>query len=223
MSGLIYDEDNWISFHKTLVNLEGKTIYYPIIASHLEELLSHLDVVDRMGKNYTIDIYKKYGSLTGYFLKTSLNEKLYELRNEDAMYFFINVQDFWKKQLNPTSKEYDLKITFHKDQAKTVQIHVSDKEIFNASSKNNSLRILEVKKLVDFLKTSADHISELPKTSIKDLHDLILDLYFENRHFGVMLEENDLVLIDFDNAIKLHHYIGATVPFNYRIKDFFEK
>jgi hypothetical protein len=223
-NGISNDEDNWIAFHKALTNLEGKTIYYPVKESNLDEVLSHLEVLDRNGANYTLDVYKKYGSLNGYFLKSSLSkDKLFELRNEDAMFFFVNIQDFWKKQIAPMSKEYDLKINFALDKSRIELVHVSDKEIFNATSNNKSIRILEVKKLVDFIKLSGDHVSELSKPNEKSLKDVVLDIYFENRHLGVMLEENDVVLVDFDNRIKIHHYVGKTIPFSWRVKDYFEK
>ena len=222
--GLAYDEDNWIAFHKTLTTLEGKTIFYPLKESNLDEVLSRFEVTDRAGKSYFLDVYKKYGSLTGYFLKSSLDkDKLFELRNEDAMYFFINVQDFWKKQIIPLAKEYDLKLSFRLDKGRSETIQVSDKEIFNATSSNKTLRILEVKKLVDFMKLFGDHVSEVTRPYEKSLKNIVLDIYFENRHLGVMLEENDVVLVDFDNNIKLHHYVGKTIPFSYRVHDYFEK
>ncbi len=221
-NGLIYDEDNWIAFHKTLTNLSGKDIIYPVKLSNLDEVLSRLEITDREGKSYTLDVYKKYGSLLGYFLKPSFSDKIFELKNEDAMYFFVNVQDFWKKQLTPTSKEYDLKIIFQADKGLFETIHISDKEMFNATSLKKNLRILEVKKLIDFLKLSGDHVSEMVKPSDLNQKDMILDLYFENRHLGVMLEDNDVVLCDFDNKLKLHHYVGKTIPFSYRLHDFFE-
>lgn len=222
--GINYDEDNWIAFHKNLTKLEAKTIFYPVKDSNLDEVLSRFEVTDRQGKSYTLDVYKKYGSLTGYFLKSSLNnDKLFELRNEDAMFFFINVQDFWKKQIVPTSKEYELKIVFRQDKGRSESIHVSDKEMFNALSSKKKLRILEVKKLVDFIKLPGDHVSELSKPFDQTQKEIVLDLYFENRHLGVMLEMNDAELIDFDNNIKLHHYVGKTIPFSFRAQDFFEK
>lgn len=222
--GLSYDEDNWIAFHKSLTNLEGKSIFYPLKESNLDEVLSRFEVTDRDGKSYTLDVYKKYGSLAGYFLKSSLkNDRLYELKSEDAMYFFVNVQDFWKKQIIPNAKEYDLKLVFRQEKGKTEIVHISDKEVFNASSANRRLRILEVKKLVDFIKLSGDHVSELSKPLEQGIKDIVLDLYFENRHLGVMLEPNDAILFDFDNNIKLHHYVGKNLPFSLRSQDFFEK
>jgi hypothetical protein len=223
-TGLHYDEENWIAFHKMLSNLEGKTIFYPVKDSNLDEVLSRFEVTDREGATYTLDVYKKYGSLLGYFLKSSLSkDKLYELKSEDALYFFVNVQDFWKKQIAPISKEYELKVVFNNDNNHQEIIHISDKEMFNASSDKKSLRILEVKKLIDFLKLAGDHVSDMPKTLNKAPQNIVLELYFENRHLGVMLEENDVVLLDFDNNFKLHHYTGKTIPFHFRVQDFFEK
>lgn len=220
---LKYDEDNWLAFHKTLINLDAKTIYYPIISINLDELLSRFEVTEREGKTYTVDIYKKYGSLSGYFLKTSLSDKLYELKNEDAQYFFVGVQDFWKKIIIPNSKEYDLKMVFRSDKSREETVKVSDKEIFNVTSPNKTLRILEVKKLIDFLKIPSDHVADVNKIVEKNKKNVVMDLYFENRHLGVILDENVVVLLDFNNNLKLLHYIGKTIPFSYRVQDYFEK
>jgi hypothetical protein len=221
--GLEYDEDNWVAFHKSLTNLEGKTIFYPVKESNLDEVLSRFEVTDRQGASYTLDVYKKYGSLQGYFLKSSLSKDiLYELKYEDAMYFFVNVQDFWKRKIAPSSKEYEMKIVFHGNKGRMETIHISDKEIFNATAINKKLKILEVKKLLDFLKMPGDHVSELTKKTAKPQGNPVLDLYFENRHLGVMLEENDVVVTDFDNNFRLHHYVGKTIPFSYMAQDFFE-
>jgi hypothetical protein len=132
------------------------------------------------------------------------------------------VQDFWKRKIAPASKEYEIKIVFNSNKGRTEIIHISDKEIFNATAINKKLKILEIKKLLDFLKFPGDHVSELTKLTAKPQGNLVLDLYFENRHLGVMLEENDVVVIDFDNNFKLHHYVGKIIPFSYKVQDFFE-
>jgi len=222
-TSMTYDEDNWIAFHRNLTNLEGKNIIYPIKKENLDELLSRFEITDREGKAFTLDVYKKYGSLIGYFLKSSLNDKVFELSSEVAQYFFVNVQDFWKKDFAPTGKEFELKIVFTSEKSRQEIINVSDKEIFKARSHSPGLRILEVKKLVDFLKMPGDHISELGKGMAQNTKSIVLDLYFENRHLGVMLEDNDVVLVDLVNNLKLHHYVGKTIPFNYKALDFFEK
>jgi len=48
-------------------------------------------------------------------------------------------------------------------------------------------------------------------------------LNFDNRAISVILEENDVILVDLDLKIKIHHYVGATLPFSIKRSDYFEE
>lgn len=222
-NGINYFDDNWVSFHRVLTNVEAKTIYYPYDKAKLSEPLSILDVEDRDGKKYSLEVYKKFGSLPGYFLKNSFNDVLYELRSEDAKYFFVNIQDFWSKKIYPSEKEYTFQLQFPKESQNTYNVSVKDKEIFDAKVTNGKLNLVELKKLIDFLKMESDHISEITEKPSDLVGKMILKLYFANRNLGVILEENDLLLVDLDHKLALHYYVGSTVPFSLRMKDYFEK
>lgn len=220
--GLDYFDDNWLSFHKSLTELEGRTVYSPYEVSALSDLLSQFEVKDRQGRNYTLTVYKKFGDQNGYFLTSSLDKLLYVLKPEDARFFFVNVQDFWKKSLNPKSSEYELSITFFDN--KTDIVKVIDKELFKVSSPKAGVQVrpLEFKKLIDFLKTEGDRISELSEKPSEILKKSILRLNFDNRVMSVILEDNDAILVDHELKIKIHHYIGATIPFSIKRSDYFE-
>ena len=47
-------------------------------------------------------------------------------------------------------------------------------------------------------------------------------LSFDNKSLSVILEDNDAVLVDLDLKIKIHHYVGATLPFSIKRADYFE-
>lgn len=221
--GIDYFEENWISFHRVLSTLEGKTMYFPYAKANLTEPLSIFDVVDRDGKKYTLEVYKKYGSLPGYFLKTSFNEYLYELRGEEAKYFFVNVQDFWKKNIFPNQKEFNLDIQFPKETATNYKVEIKDKEIFTGSAAGHKIKLAEFKKLIDFLKTESDHISEMNEKPSDLVGKAVMKLYFANRNIGVILEENEVLVVDFDHKFKMHYYTGIDIPFSTRSIDYFEK
>lgn len=221
--GLKYFEENWISFHQTLTKLEGKNLYFPAEQALLREPLSRFEVTDRDDRKYTLDVYKKYGEENGYFLKSSLDNVVYQLKPEDARYFFVNVQDFWKKNIAPVGKEYPLKITFFN--GKVLQVNVSDKELFKISSADKSvnnakLRPVEFKKLIDFLKMESDHISDLTEKPTDLIRKNIMKLSFENKNLSVILDENDAIIVDPDLKIKLHYYVGATIPFSIKYEDY---
>lgn len=220
--GLNYFEENWISFHTFLTKLEGKSLYFPAEPVLLKEPLSRFEVVDRSERKYTMDVYKKYGEENGYFLKTSLDNIVYQLKPEDARYFFVNVQDFWEKRIAPSSREYRLKLTFFN--GKTQEVLVSDQQIFKVKTidgKNNEkLRPVEFKKLIEFLKMEGDHVSELSEKPTEILRNNIMQVRFENKTLNVILEDNDAILVDPDLKIKIHHYVGASLPFSIKYEDY---
>lgn len=215
-----YFEENWISFHRMLTKLEGRTVYFPYEPSALSEILSQFEITDRGGKKITLTVYKRFGELNGYFLTSSLDKILYALKPADAPYFFVNVQDFWNKKIAPKEKEFNLTLTFLDGKSETVKIN--DKELFKVDS-SKSVRSLEFKKLIDFLKVEGDHISEMTEKPSEILKKNVLRLNFDNRNLSVILEDNDAILVDIDQKIKIHHYVGATVPFSIKRSDYFEK
>lgn len=220
--GIAYFEDNWLAFHKVLTHLEARTSYSPYEVSALSEVLSQVEILDREGRKITLQVFKKFGDLNGYFMTSSLDKVLYSLKPEDARYFFVNVQDFWKKSLAPLSKEFELNLTFYDGKSEKIKIH--DKQLFHAVSDKPNIKIheLEFKKLLDFIKMEGDHVSELTEKPSEILKKNVLRLNFENRALSVILEDNDAIVVDIENKLKVHHYIGATVPFGIKKADYFE-
>ena len=221
--GIHYFEENLLSFHNTLTKMQGRTVIAPYEQSALSEVLSQFEVKDRAGRSYSLILYKIFGEQNGYFLTSSLDKLLYVLKPEDARFFLVNVQDFWKKTIFPDLKEYSLNLTFFNN--KSDQVKISDKELFKVETSTAGLvvRPLEFKKLVDFLKSEGDHVSELTEKPSEILKKNILRLNFDNRVMSVILEDNDAILVDLDLKIKIHHYVGATLPFSIKRADYFEE
>lgn len=222
--GIGYFDENWVSFHRFLSKLEGKSVYYPANPSLLDEVLSRFEVEDRENRKYTLDVYKKYGEENGYFLKSSLDNIIYQLKPEDARYFFVNVQDFWQKNFAPKSKSYNLSLGFYTGQNETVKIE--DKELFkvlpsSAKWTESSLRALEFKRLIEFFKSEGNHVSELNLSPSDLLKKNILRVQFENKNLDVILEENEAIIVDRDNKIMLHHFVGQKLPFSIKYEDYF--
>ena len=222
--GVLYFEENWISFLRILTKLEGKSLYYPARPELLDEALSQFEVQDRDNRTYTLEVYKKYGEERGYFLKTSLDKIIYQLRPEEAQYFFVNVQDFWLKRVLPKEKEFVLKVTFFKGQSEEVKIE--DKELFkvvplNSKFTESSLRALEFKRLLEFLKGEGNMVESLTLSPSEILKKNILKVHFENRNLSVILDENEATIVDLDQKIMIHHYVGAKLPFSIKYEDYF--
>lgn len=222
--GIEYFDENWVSFHQFLSKLEGKSIYYPANPALLDEILSQFEVVDRENRKYTLTVYKKYGEENGYFLKTSLDNIVYQLKPEDAQYFFVNVQDFWRKVIAPKEKSYNLSVTFYDGKTETVK--VEDKELFKVLPTNNkyseaSIRALEFKRLIEFFKMEGNHVNDLDISPTDLLKKNILRVQFDNRHLSVILEENEAIIVDLDNKVMVHHLVGEKLPFSIRYEDYF--
>lgn len=217
-----YFEENWLSFHHTLTKLEGRTIIAPYEQSALSEVLSQFEIKDRAGRNITLVVYKKFGDQNGYFLTSSLDKNLYVLKPDDARYFFVNVQDFWRKNISPKEKDYQLGVTFYGKP--TDLVNISDKELFKATAVKTGLitRPLEFKKLIDFIKMEGDHVSDMTEKPSEILKKKIMQVSFDNRVLNVILEDNDVILVDMDQKVKIHHYVGASLPFSTKRSDYFE-
>lgn len=221
--GIAYFEDNWLSFHKQLRELSGRTVISPYEPAVLRDLLSQFEILDRKGRKITLTVYKKFGEQDGYFLTSSLDKLLYVLKPEVARFFFLNVQDFWKKSIPPVNREFQLSLTFFDN--KTEVVTVIDKELFNIVPQKTGTRVrtLEFKKLIDFLKSEGDHVSELTEKPSEILKKSILRLNFDNKVMSVILEDNDAILVDHELKVKIHHYVGATIPFSIKRADYFEQ
>ena len=219
-----YFDENWVSFHQTLTDLEAKSVTYPANFALLDDLLSFLEIVDRNGKKITLELYKKYGEESGYFLKSSLDNLLYQIKPEEAQYFFANVQDFWVKKIAPASKNYSLKIIFYNQKEQSVE--VSDADLFKVTFlKNESpkelISELQFKRLIDFIKSEGNHLTELTESLTNIIKKTILQLHFENRVLNVILEDNEVIIVDLKNKLKIHHYVGTTIPFSIKYEDYF--
>jgi hypothetical protein len=222
--GVPYLEDNWVSFHNFLTKLEGKDLYYPADPKLLNEILSQVLVTDREGRKYSLNVYKKFGNENGYFLKTSLDNIIYQLKPEDAQYFFVNVQDFWEKKIVPKEKEYNFKITFFDGQ--TEEVKIQDKELFKVlpttnKFTENTIRALEFKRLIEFFKMEGNHITEVNESPSELLKKNILRVQFDKRNLSVILEENEAIVVDLDLKIMIHYYVGAKLPFSIKHDDYF--
>ena len=219
-----YFDDNWVSFHQTLTGLEAKSVTYPANFSLLDELLSYFEIVDRSGRKFNLELYKKYGEESGYFLKSSLDNLLYSIKPEDAQYFFANVQDFWNKKISPTQKNYLLKLVFFNQKEQVVD--VVDGDLFKVTLAKNSVEVdsiseLQFKRLIDFIKSEGNHITDLIESPSNIVRKTILQLHFENRVLNVILEDNEVILVDLKNKLKIHHYVGKTIPFSIKYEDYF--
>jgi hypothetical protein len=223
-----YFEDNWVSFHRFLSKLEGKSLYYPANPKLLDEVLSQFEITDRDNRSYNLQVYKKYSEENGYFLKSSLDNIIYQLRPEDAQYFFTNVQDFWQKKILPKEKEFKFKITFYNGRSE--EVIVQDNELFkvmplkgNLKFTEADIRALEFKRLIEFLKQEANRVDELNISPTEMLKKNILRVQFENRNLSVILDENEATIVDLDQKIMIHHYVGAKLPFSIKYDDYFSE
>lgn len=218
-----YFEDNWISFHQFLTNLEGKEIIYPFEKNQLDEVVSHFEIKDRTQKSSELFLYKTYKGKAGYYLRTSFSDYLYEIDGENAQHFFINVQDFWNKNFWPQDKIYSLKLDFHN--GKSLSVIVEDGALFKISdslSPTQKYKPLVFKKMIDYLKTGADFVEEMSIKQSDMLKNRVMSVVFNKRVFDVILEDTGVVILDQTNQVLYHFYSGMTLPFSIKLEDYKE-
>lgn len=218
-----YFEDNWISFHQFLTNLEGKEIIYPFEKKQLDEVVSHFEIKDRTGKKIDLLLYKTYQKKPGYYLTTSLSDYLYEIDGKVAQHFFVNIQDFWNKKFWPSEKNYSLKLDFYN--GKSLSVNVEDGALFKVSDSLASqvkYKQLAFKKLVDYLKTGGDFVEEMSIKQSDLLKNRVMSVVFNKKVFDVILEDNGVIILDQTNQVLYHFYSGMTLPFGIKLEDYKE-
>lgn len=224
-SGMTYFEENWISFYQQLVGLTALKIHLNYKPQLLDGPLSLLEIISKEGKKNNLELYRKYEEKIGYFLKADFSPNLYELNAKDALYFLVNVQDFWLKRLRPFGARFRVALTFMNEQI--LDADVSDGEVFNVEifgrdglRSKTVPKVLAFKKLVDFFKSNADHVSELSESLVELEKKSILKVKIADSDFYVVADEFDLIICDLSRKIKYHHYVGRDLPFNVKYDDY---
>ena len=138
----------------------------------------------------------------------------------------MNIQDFWQKKIVPNEKKFQLSLTFFN--GKSLEVQIEDQELFKVNSttptrfKDQDLRPLEFKRLLEMLKTEGNHVSEMTEKPTEILKKNILRVQFENKSLNVILEDNEVIFVDLDKKLKIHHYVGAKIPFSVNFADYYK-
>lgn len=220
-TGVKYFADNWISFYRTVLALNARGIMTTFKPELLKEPLSVVEILDRDNKKEEFTLYRKYGSLSGYFLVSTLEKSLFELDQDQARYFLLNIQDFWEKKVALPGKVFDLELS--QDNAQQLKVKIRDLELFRAEplSKLDPDNV-NLKKLIDFLKTESNHISKVEKSDRELIQKVRFRMKIDNVLYKVIYEDSDLIFLDTQRNIMYHYYVGNEAPIDLDIKRYWK-
>jgi hypothetical protein len=166
----------------------------------------------------------------GYFLYVVGKEFIFELTNESSKPMFSTVQDFWsKKAISDTTelskKEAAIEITFE-DNKKSYELNLPVEKDFKVFLKNESKLVPKTenfKKLFRLLlgerpfgeadKVTKVKLSELNKK--RGLRVKILD-----KEFGIQHENDELIISNYQDKVKLHYLVGKKSPIGLNTKEY---
>ncbi len=215
--GLNYFSDNWIAFYRQFINLSAKSVLHQFKKENLKEPLSIIDIVTKENKKIEVLLYKKYGSLSGYFVMTSTESGLLELDQDTARYLLLNIQDFWDKKISLPLNKYRLEFQNSK---KSISFEVTDKDLFTAKSSQGNANVEEIKKFIDFIKTQANHVSVVEKSDQELVSKYKMKFKIDSKAYKLIYEDSVLIFLDEMKNIMYHYYVGSELPIETELSKF---
>lgn len=226
----LYNKNAFSEFEKKLKSILASEIY-PLKESNLKQKISSLTIGSSQGE-FSLKLYRKYGSLTGYFIRPSFEEKVYEVSSEVIPLFFSNAQDFWDKRVF-SSNAPRLKVdgegrenfSFQVKSSSEVGLFIPPGEDFKVEliglQNNIEPNNLAFSKLFTFLFTQGEYLSEV--TNKKPCEKSVFIIKFEGNRICGNLIENTLEMINVAGSFKVHYNIGEELPFGSTFNDYFIK
>ncbi len=98
----------------SLGSMSGKNYWEKYRSSDLREKVSTLKIKTNRG-TARLELFKFFQGHEGHFVKSELDQFVYQIKKEDAFFFFFNVQDFWDlRPLREQMKSFTLKFSQQK-------------------------------------------------------------------------------------------------------------
>lgn len=219
-AGIGYFDDNWIEFYRNFIQLSASGIMLDYKKALLKEPLSQISIIDRNNQTEELTLYRKYGSLNGYFLVSTLEKSLMELDKDKAQYLLLNVQDFWDKKIKIPGKVFEL--AFYNDRKQIIsRMTVRDLELFRAEKLDGKEpENVNIKKLIDFIKTNSNHVDVVERSDQELIKKIRFSFSINKKTFGVIYEDSVLIFLDHEMNLMYHYYVGSDVPFELDISRF---
>ena len=218
LKGLRFNEEYYLVFLGALMNMQAQNIWLPENGIEYKDQIAHM--VLTLDKKIDLKLFRKYGSQTGFFVKTNLEETIYEIDQNIVRLFFSNVQDFWDKRVIPESfvkenKQFDFSLIFNREYA----FKIDNASKFNVLSKNpeNKPKNSGFKELLDFLQREADFVKKRVENNNKGV---LFSFTFYSSTFHVIFKEGDLIIQDTKNDLEFHYHLGDLSRFRHVKSDF---
>ena len=219
---LPYLQNAFLNFQNSIKSLMANESYYSFTKKKLKEKLSTM-ILEASGKSHQLQLFRRYGKLSGYFVMTSFDKVLYEIDGKSASLFFLNVQDFWDRRPLPFQfgmKDELFEMSF--DEGNRLKLKLPYRKGFHVLMDDKNEKIRPVKKnfisLFSLLIRQADHVSQSDILDLKKVKSKI-QLYFDGFVIHAMLKNNELLLFNQVKKIIYHYRTDDSVKLN--MEDYF--
>lgn len=234
IKGVAYDEKGIERLMAQLFSIKAMTLFFmkdndlTSLKDKSAELL--LTFEDR---KLILQLYRQFQGRAGYFVTSSFEKNiLFELESLHGSLFFLNVQDFWQKQIfsdnDPigTTKEL-FTIQFGKKGPYELAIPASDEfQIEMVSKPKREVKPHPFRELFQLLVGTgrkANRISEITDQQKKRLlqNDKSIRLKIRGHDLLITFNGNEILMTHIIFGYQLHYLFGDNKPFTYREEDFF--
>ena len=212
----------FVKFEDSIKNLVANESYYSYVKTKLKEKLSTI-ILESSGKTYKLELFRRYGDFSGYFVTSSFDKVLYELEGKSAAIFFLNVQDFWNRRPLPFQfgkKDEIFEMSFSKRDR--LKLKLPYRKEFQVLMDEKNKEILPIKKnfteLFSLLVRQADYVSQSKFLNLEKVKSKI-QLYFDGFAIHAILKNDELLL--FNQVKKIIYHYRANDAVKLDIKDYF--
>jgi len=218
LKGLQFNEEYYLFFLGALINMKAQNLWLPEKGVETKDQIAHMILTTE--KKIDLKLFRKYGSQTGFFVKTDQEETVFEIDQNTVRLFFSNVQDFWDKRLisenfMKKNKQFDFSIIFDREYA----FKIDNASKFNVLPQNTDIKPKNssFRELLDFLQREADFVKKRLEHNNKGG---LFSFTFYSSTFHVIFKEGDLVIQDIKNDLEFHYHLGDLSRFRHVKSDF---
>ncbi len=213
LNGLVFSEEGAKEFLEGIFSLRAKKIFLDPGKQKLDGSLAKMVIGQNSNKELVLELFKRFGNQTGYFLKSSAEPSVFEMGQEASRFFYANVQDFWQRTLIEFfTPSFSLQSGNQKFNLKRSE----DGRFF--SDKEMKVNEITLTQLYNLLSRPADRLEELEKEENPSSTSLVL--HFASQTIYFYAQEAELIAYIPTLKVKFHYFAGE-MPISLKLMDYF--
>lgn len=218
LKGLSPNIEYYQIFITALLSTQAKNIFHPARLKKLSKNIASIKL--DLGKKMELTLFRKYGDMSGFFVRTSMENTVFEVDQNMVRLFYSNVQDFWDRRILPAfflkkEKSFKFKINFGEE----LFLQMNNQDSFFITADNDSIKPKNssFKEFFLFLSREADFVKALSPSKRTKLFSFA----FHDQLFHAIFNGGDLIIENETQKLEYHYYIGDLKKFKHKKSDYF--